>query len=155
MYAVARSSSKLSVTKWRQPRRSCSLLAVGLAVGLATRLEPRGVALRSIAGFRHFITPSSGSVHLHPSLRAVTRLFSVSSPPSGVFDTSSFSSSNMVNLTPPQSPPTWTHLPEDVIKLTKEAIDKDREVQDQVAKLPASECNFDTVSPSAIRLTCL
>ncbi|KAH9002641.1 Metalloprotease [Lactarius hatsudake] len=51
----------------------------------------------------------------------------------------------MANLTPPQPPPLWTHTPEEVIKLTKEAIDNDRKVQDQVAKLPASECNFDTV----------
>jgi len=52
----------------------------------------------------------------------------------------------MANLTPPQPPPVWTHTPEEVLTLTKEAIKKDREVQDQVAKLPASECNFDTVS---------
>lgn len=51
----------------------------------------------------------------------------------------------MANLTPPQPAPTWGHTPEDVIKLTKEAIDKDRDVQDRVAKLPPSECNFDTV----------
>ena len=148
MYAVARSGS--SVTKWRQPRRSCSLLAVGLALGLATtRLGPHG----SIAGFRHFITPTSRFVH--PGLKAVTRLFSVSSASSGIFDTSSSSSSNLANLTPPQPAPVWRHTPEDVIKLTKEAIDKDREVQDRVGKLPASECNFDTVSPSATFLTCL
>ncbi|KAI9465436.1 Metalloprotease [Lactarius psammicola] len=145
MYAVARST----VTKWRQPRRSCSLLAVGLALGLATRMEPR-VTLGSIAGYRHFITPTSRFVH--PSLKAVTRLFSISSASSGIFDTSSFSSSNMVDLTPPQPPPIWTHTPEDVIKLTKEAIEKDREVQDRVAKLPASECNFDTVFVRDLRL---
>lgn len=52
----------------------------------------------------------------------------------------------MANLKPPQPPPAWGHTPEDVIKLTKEAIDKDRDVQDRVAKLPTSECNFDTVS---------
>ncbi|KAH9986700.1 Metalloprotease [Russula vinacea] len=45
----------------------------------------------------------------------------------------------MANLTPP-------NLPRDVLNLTKEAIKKDREVQDKVAKLPASECNFDTVA---------
>jgi hypothetical protein len=61
----------------------------------------------------------------------------------------------MANLTPPQQAPVWGHTPEDVIKLTKEAIGKDREVQDRVAKLPASECNFDTVSPSTSFLTCL
>jgi metallopeptidase MepB len=38
------------------------------------------------------------------------------------------------------------HTPDEVLTLTKQAIKKDREVQDQVAKLPASECNFDTVS---------
>jgi metallopeptidase MepB len=69
---------------------------------------------------------------------------------SGIFDTSSLSSSNMANLTPPQPPPLWTHTPEDVLRLTKEAIDKDREVQDRVAKLPVSECNFDTVSATSI-----
>jgi hypothetical protein len=149
MSAVARSSS--SVTKWRHPRRNCSLLAVGLALGLAsTRIEPH-VALKSIAGFRHFVAPTSRLVH--PSLRAVTRLFSVSSASSSIFDTSSFSSFNLANLTPPQPPPVWGHTPEDVIKLTKEAIDKDREVQDRVARLPASECNFDTVSPSPPFLT--
>ncbi|KAI9465435.1 Metalloprotease [Lactarius psammicola] len=51
----------------------------------------------------------------------------------------------VVGLTPPQPPPIWTHTPGDVIRLTREAIDKDREVQDRVAKLPASKCNFDTV----------
>ena len=56
----------------------------------------------------------------------------------------------MANLTPPQPPPLWTHSPEDVINLTKEAIRKDREVQDRIAKLPASECNFETVSATPI-----
>jgi hypothetical protein len=151
MSAVARSSS--SVTKWRHSRRNCSLLAVGLALGLAsTRIEPH-VALRSIAGFRQFLAPTSRLVLVHPSLRAITRLFSVSSESSSIFDTSLFSSSNLANLTPPQPPPVWGHSPEDVIKLTKEAIDKDREVQDRVARLPASECNFDTVCSSALCLT--
>ena len=56
----------------------------------------------------------------------------------------------MANLTPPQPPPVWTHTPKDVLDLTKEAIKKDREVQDKIAKLPASECNFDTVSATLI-----
>jgi hypothetical protein len=55
----------------------------------------------------------------------------------------------MANFTPPQPPPVWTHTPEDVLNLTKEAIKKDREVQDKVAELPASECNFDTVSTTS------
>jgi metallopeptidase MepB len=52
----------------------------------------------------------------------------------------------MAHLTPPQLAPVWTHTPEDVLRLTREAIEKDRAVQDQVAKLPVSECNFETVS---------
>ncbi|KAI9509217.1 Metalloprotease [Russula earlei] len=52
----------------------------------------------------------------------------------------------MANLTPPQPPPSWTHTPEDILKLTKEAIERDREVRDRVAKLPPSECQFETVS---------
>jgi len=58
----------------------------------------------------------------------------------------------MANLTPPQPPPLWTHTPEDVLKLTKEAIEKDRVVQDQIAKLPAPECNFDTVSATPVHV---
>jgi hypothetical protein len=59
----------------------------------------------------------------------------------------------MVNLTPPQPPPVWTHTPEDVLRLTKEAIEKDRSVKDQVANLPVSNCNFDTVSARRIRFS--
>jgi hypothetical protein len=50
------------------------------------------------------------------------------------------------DLIPPQPPPVWTHTPEDVLRLTKEAIEKDQGVRNQVATLPASECNFNTVS---------
>ncbi|KAI0004463.1 Metalloprotease [Russula compacta] len=52
----------------------------------------------------------------------------------------------MANLTPPQPPPLWTHTPEDVVRLTEEAIKKDRKAQDQIANLPLSECNFDTLA---------
>jgi hypothetical protein len=80
-------------------------------------------------------------------LRTAIRFFSTTPLLSSIFDTSSFfSSDDMTNLTPPQPPPVWTHTPEQVVTLTKEAINKDREVQDRVAKLQASECNFDTVS---------
>jgi len=138
----------------RQPRRIAAL-SVGcgiLAVGLATRWETRA-AFRSLAATasRHNIlgriTHTSYSV---PVLRTAIRFFSTTPLLSGVFDTLSFSSSNMANLTPPQPPPVWTHTPEQVVTLTKEAIKKDREVEDRVAKLLASECNFDTVSATPI-----
>ena len=67
---------------------------------------------------------------------------------STLFGTSSSSTlyRDVADLKPPQPPPVWTHTPEDVLSLTQEAIERDRIVQDQVAKLPDSECNFNTVS---------
>ena len=138
----------------RQPRRIAAL-SVGcgiLAVGLATRWETRA-AFRSVAATagRHSVlgrvTHTSYSV---PVLRTAIRFFSTTPFLSGIFNTLSFSSSNMANLSPPQPPPVWTHTPEQVITLTKEAIKKDREVQDRVAKFLASDCNFDTVSITPI-----
>ncbi|KAI0059531.1 metallopeptidase MepB [Artomyces pyxidatus] len=52
----------------------------------------------------------------------------------------------MPSLTPPQSPPSWSHSAEDILKLTKEAIERDRELQDSIAKLPAEECNFESLA---------
>jgi hypothetical protein len=136
----------------RQPRRRIAALSVGcglLAVSLATRWEAR-VALRSIAASRPNIL---GRVTHTPIWRSVAHSFSTTrSSLSGIFD---ISSSNMANLTPPHPPPSWTHTPEEVLKLTKEAIEKDRAVQDQIAKLPASECNFDTVSATPVRVVFL
>lgn len=131
----------------RQPRRIAAL-SVGcglLAVGLATRWEARA-AFRSIAA-RQTILGVTNSAYSVPIWRSAIRF---SSSLSSIFASSSFSSSNMANLTPPHPPPVWTHTPEDVLNLTKEAIKKDREVQDKIAKLPASECNFDTVSATPI-----
>ena len=143
----------------RQPRRIAAL-SVGcglLAVGLATRWGARA-AFRSIAVSR--VSALADSTYLG-SLFGVTNTACYSIPPwrtairfssslSSIFAPSSLSSSNMANLTPPQPPPVWTHTPEDVLNLTKEAIRKDREVQDRIAKLPASECNFETVSATPI-----
>ena len=65
---------------------------------------------------------------------------------SNLFGTSSSFTLNLADLKPPQPPPVWTHTPEDILSLTKEAIERHRKVQDRVAKLPDSECNFNTVS---------
>ncbi len=134
----------------RQPRRIAAF-SVGcglLAVGLATRWEARA-ALRSIAGSRQYIFGFTNAAYSAPVWRTATRF---SSSLSSIFASSSLSSSNMSNLTPPQPPPVWTHTSKDVLDLTKEAIRKDREVQDNIAKLPDSECNFDTVSATPIRV---
>lgn len=129
----------------RQPRRIAAL-GVGcglLAVSLATRWEVRA-ALRSIAVSRQYIFGFTNVAYSVPLWRTSIRFSS------SLFAPSSLSSSNMANLTPPQPPPVWTHTPTDVLDLTKEAIRKDREVQDKVAKLPASGCNFETVSATTI-----
>lgn len=133
----------------RQPRRIAAL-SVGcglLAVSLATRWEARA-ALRSIAVSRQYIFGVTNTAY-SPLWRTSARF---SSSLSSIFSSSSLSSSNMVNLTPPQPPPVWTHTPKDVLDLTKEAIKNDREVQDRIAKLPASECNFETVSAVPIHV---
>jgi len=132
----------------RQPRRIAAL-SVGcglLAAGLATRWEAR-VALRSIAASRQYVFGVTNTAYSVPLWRTAVRF---SSSLSSIFAPSSLSSSNMADLTPPQPPPVWTHTPENVLYLTKEAVKKDREVQDRVAKLPASECNFETVSAAPI-----
>lgn len=54
----------------------------------------------------------------------------------------------MANLTPPQAAPVWNHSAEDIVKLTKEAIERDRAVQDKVGALDAKDASFETVSNS-------
>ncbi|KAF8650117.1 hypothetical protein AX16_005354 [Volvariella volvacea WC 439] len=50
-----------------------------------------------------------------------------------------------MGLTPPQPPPVWNHSAEDIKKLTQEAIDSNRAIQDKVGKLTPEESNFETV----------
>lgn len=52
----------------------------------------------------------------------------------------------MTALTPPQVAPSWTLTPEDVRKVTKETLEQDKQWLDKIARLPPSECNFDSVS---------
>ena len=52
----------------------------------------------------------------------------------------------MSSLTPPQSPPKWTHTPGEVLALMKEAIASNRVHLDKVAALAPSDCNFASVS---------
>lgn len=56
------------------------------------------------------------------------------------------SSQPPMGLTPPQPPPVWNHSAEDITRLTKEHIEKNRVVQNQVGALAPEACNFDTVS---------
>ena len=47
---------------------------------------------------------------------------------------------------PPQPPRLWNHNAEDILKLTKEAIEYDRAVQDRVGGLDPKDCTFESVS---------
>ncbi|CAL1713196.1 unnamed protein product [Somion occarium] len=51
----------------------------------------------------------------------------------------------MASLTPPQSPPKWTHTAKEILDLTKEQIEKHKVAEDKVAALPPSECSFESV----------
>lgn len=65
----------------------------------------------------------------------------------GLLSALTFTSTNyMTSLIPPQPAPIWTHSADDVMRLTKEAIAEDREVQNKVAALPPQDCNFASVS---------
>ncbi|OSD07237.1 Metalloprotease [Trametes coccinea BRFM310] len=51
----------------------------------------------------------------------------------------------MAALIPPQAPLQWNHTPEDILRLTKEAIAEYRAVEDRVAALAPAECTFESV----------
>ncbi|KAF8895394.1 hypothetical protein BD779DRAFT_1660241 [Infundibulicybe gibba] len=51
-----------------------------------------------------------------------------------------------MQITPPQPPPAWDHSPEDVTKLTKEIIEKDRALQDKIGALKPEECDFSSLA---------
>lgn len=52
----------------------------------------------------------------------------------------------MSSLKPPQAPLPWNHTTEDIAKLTKDTIAKDRDLNDKIAALDEKDCNFDSVS---------
>ncbi|KAJ3555465.1 hypothetical protein NM688_g2565 [Phlebia brevispora] len=50
-----------------------------------------------------------------------------------------------LSSSPPQATLSWTHSPEDVARIAKKIVEKDRQVMDEVAALKEPECNFETV----------
>jgi len=95
---------------------------------------------------------STRSIGLFVSPRAqfsrpqTSRLFSSCSRPKATFTFSIFDSDpNMALLTPPQAPARWNHTPEEVLSITKQALAQSKAVNDKVAALPETECNFETV----------
>lgn len=50
-----------------------------------------------------------------------------------------------MGITPPQPPPQWNHTPQDIPRLVKEAIEKDKAVMDRVGALDPKDCTFESV----------
>ena len=111
------------------------------AAGLATLANKSSFGWPSRFWVTHAAPPSTrhGTGFLHRSLATVHGLFS----PTSIFGNTDDSA--MASLTPPQPPPTWTHTPEDVKRITKELIEKDKQLTDKIAALAPEECNFETV----------
>ena len=111
-------------------------VGVGALAALRQTLPGAGVHLNSI----QLVTPL-----LHPA-RALNGLshYRSQSTLSGLFSLSP-ADSIMASLNPPQAAPKWTHTPEDVLKLTEDAIAEYRALEDRVAALKPEECNFESV----------
>ncbi|KAI0322042.1 hypothetical protein OF83DRAFT_1274330 [Amylostereum chailletii] len=50
----------------------------------------------------------------------------------------------MASLTPPQPAPRWTHSAEEITRLTKEAIETARVLQDRIGKLAPEDCTLES-----------
>lgn len=51
----------------------------------------------------------------------------------------------MASIKPPQEPPSWTHSAEDIDRIIKDLIERDRKLTDQVAALDPKDCTFESV----------
>jgi len=51
----------------------------------------------------------------------------------------------MASLTPPQPPPIWQHTVEDIERLTTEALTRDKQISDDIVRLPEDKLDFDNV----------
>jgi hypothetical protein len=105
-------------------RRSAPILGGAIAASVAILLTSDAAR-----GFLRATTRTSS--------RVVTRSFLVPSVLPCV---------QMPSMNPPQPPPSWSHTADDIAKLTREAIARQRKLYDRVAGLSATECNFDSVS---------
>ncbi|KAG9310224.1 hypothetical protein JVU11DRAFT_9870 [Chiua virens] len=52
----------------------------------------------------------------------------------------------MASLTPPQPPPSWQHAVEDIERLTTEALARNKQVSDDIVKLPEDKFDFDNLA---------
>ncbi|KAF7365271.1 Metallopeptidase MepB [Mycena venus] len=119
--------------KW--PRRNTLQWGGVLVVGVAA------IGLRSITGTGirfSLVTPYDTSI-VRPNLKAAfSRRYS------SLFSSITTASTSMP-ITPPQLPPEWTHSSADVTRLTKDAINNHRSVEDKIGALQPSDCTYESV----------
>ena len=114
-------------------------IAVGLA---AVTVRPASVSRTGLFSAGHWHSSYwTGDIR---TLTAQRRFLTNSIPRLSLF-ASLTSTLPKMSLTPPQPPPVWNHSAEDIVRLTKEAIEKDRTVQDAVGKLDPKDCTFESV----------
>lgn len=129
-------------------RRPLLGLAAGVGALAAIRPLVPGAGMRLLQ-----VTPSLNVARiparaLQPSYRSQSTL-------AGLFSLSQ-ADSIMASLNPPQAAPKWSHTPDEVLALTKAAIDDDRAILDKVAALKPEECTFESVrSPVGLCSPCL
>ena len=116
-------------------RRPLLGLAAGFAVLAAIRPSTPSVAMRLLQ-----VTP--------PSKTALNNIWHYRSQStlSGLFSLSP-ATSIMASLNPPQPAPKWTHTPEEVLRLAKDAIAEERARLDKIGSLKPEECTFESVRP--------
>ncbi|KAF5338907.1 hypothetical protein D9611_008754 [Ephemerocybe angulata] len=122
-----------SITRPRTALKWAGAVAVGLVALRGSSVRPAGVSKACSDMF------SAGKVR--SSAFAARRFLSTNS----LFSALSSSSQFDMSLTPPQAAPVWNHSAEDILRLTKEAIEHDRAVQDKVGALDAKDAGFESV----------
>ena len=136
----AASAARSALTRRSRSNTVLGWAGLGLALGVASQWQSITRGLGCTLQAARYI--HSGVVT--PRTPINSRYFS-----SNLFS-STFISDKMAAITPPQPAPTWTHTPEQVLSLTKAAIEQDRKVQDAVAALAPKDCDFSSVSTSAL-----
>ena len=125
------------------------LLALGVGVGALAALRPSSVPSAAMRLLQ--VTPS-----LHKGLNGISSHYGSQSTLSGLFSLSP-ATSIMASLNPPQPAPKWTHTPEEVLRLAKDAIAEERARLDKIGSLKPEECTFESVRPlrhSTFRFQC-
>lgn len=156
MSPLLRAGSTVPRTPPRSAWRRRSVLGLGAlaAAGLATLAHRAGSG--GLNGLlhapwartrgSHLVTLQPAVPHRSPhGLRSTLSSTLASTFSSGFASLALAHDPAMAALTPPQAPPAWTHAPDDVRRLAKEVLDKDRARMDAIAALKPEECTFETV----------